>query len=116
MATIQEVWRRMGTATKVMNAEIKKEIIRQDAIDTGKMRNVSKIVNLKWDDNKDDFEFNVKSTFYYEHVDEGRSRKWKQGKVNRNITRAFIKREKVNDQFEKLMSILFEYRIDQQFK
>ena len=40
MATQNDVWRRIGTATRVFNTEIKKEIIRQDAIDTGRMRNV----------------------------------------------------------------------------
>lgn len=116
MATKQDVWRRIGTATRVLNTEIKKEIIRQDAIDTGRMRNVSKIVNLKWDEGKDDISLEISSTFYYKFVDEGKSRKWKGGKVNRNITKAFMKREKVLDQLEKVVAMIFEYRIDQQFQ
>ena len=55
MAEVQDVWRRLGTATRVMNTEIKKEIIRQKAVDTGRMRNVTKIVKLKWNENEDDF-------------------------------------------------------------
>jgi hypothetical protein len=116
MASIADVNRRKGTATRVLNTEIKKEIIRQDAIDTGRMRNVSKIVNLKWDEATDDISLEISSTFYYKFVDEGKSRKWKNGKVNRNITRAFMKRPKVVDQLEKMVLAIFEYRIDQQFR
>ena len=116
MASIADVNRRKGTATRVLNTEIKKEIIRQDAIDTGRMRNVSKIVNLKWDEATDDISLEIKSTFYYKFVDEGKSRKWKNGPVNRNITQAFMKREKVIDQLEKMVIAIFEYRVDQQFR
>lgn len=116
MATKADVWRTIGTATRVLNTEIKKEIIRQDAIDTGRMRNVSRIVNLKWDEEKDDMSMEISSTFYYKFVDEGKSRKWKNGKVNRNITKAFMKREKVLNQLEKVVAKIFEYRIDQQFR
>jgi hypothetical protein len=116
MASIADVNRRKGTATRVLNTEIKKEIIRQDAIDTGRMRNVSKIVNLKWDEVTDDISLEIKSTFYYKFVDEGKSRKWKNGTVNRNITQAFMKREKVVDQLEKMVIAIFEYRVDQQFR
>lgn len=95
---------------------MRKEIIRQDAIDTGRMRNVTRIVALDWDDTKDKVDMEIKSTFYYVYVDEGKSRKWKNGRVNRNITKAFMKRDKVTDQFEKLLAVIFEYRIDQQFR
>lgn len=116
MASKQDVWQRKATATKVFNSEIKKEIIRQDAIDTGRMRNVSKIVNVKWNEQKDDITLDIDSTFYYQFVDEGKSKKWKSGRVNRNITKAFMKRDKVLDQIEKLIVVIFEYRIDQQFE
>lgn len=116
MATQNDVWRRIGTATRVFNTEIKKEIIRQDAIDTGRMRNVSKIVNVKWDVMSNDIEMQIDSTFYYVYVDEGYSRKWKAGKVKRNLTKAFMKREKVLDQIEKIAAITMEYQIDQMFR
>lgn len=116
MADKQDIYRRMGTATRVMNTEIKKEIIRQKAIDTGRMKNVSKIVKLKWNQRKDDLDFNIDSTFYYIYVDEGKSRKWKSGRVNRDITKAFMKRKKVVEQMDKLVAVIFEYRIDQQFE
>lgn len=115
MATKQDVWRRLGTATRVLNTEIKKEIIKQNAIDTGRMRNVSKVVNLKWDDTKDDIDLDIKSTYYYVYVDEGKSRKYMNGRVNRSITKSFMKRDKVKNQFEELIKIIFEFRIDQQF-
>ena len=116
MATIADVNRRKGTATRVLNTEIKKEIIRQDAIDTGRMRNVSKIVKLRWDESTDDLSMEIDSTFYYKFVDEGFSRKWKSGKIKRNITKAFMKRTKVVDQLEKVVAVIFEYRIDQEFR
>lgn len=116
MAEKQDVWRRLGTATRVMNTEIKKEIIRQKAVDTGRMKNVSRIVKLHWSEEKDDIDMDISSTFYYQYVDEGRSRKWKNGRVNRDITKAFLKREKVKEQIDKLVRVIFEYRIDQQFK
>ena len=116
MATQNDVWRRIGTATRVFNTEIKKEIIRQDAIDTGRMRNVSKIVNVKWDVMSNDIEMQIDSTFYYVFVDEGLSRKWKSGKVKRDLTKAVMKREKVLDQIEKIAVISIEYQIDQTFR
>lgn len=115
MATQADVWRTIATATRVLNTEIRKEIIRQDAIDTGRMRNVTKIVKLRWDDNTDDLTMDIDSTFYYKFVDEGTSKKWKAGKVKRNLTKAFMKREKVIDQLEKVVIKIFEFRIDQQF-
>lgn len=116
MATQNDVWRRIGTATRVFNTEIKKEIIRQDAIDTGRMRNVSKIVKVRWDVMSNDIELQIDSTYYYIYVDEGYSRKWKGGKVKRDLTKAFMKREKVLDQIEKIAAISMEYQIDQMFR
>lgn len=116
MAEIQDVWRRLGVATRVMNTEIKKEIIRQKAVDTGRMRNVTKIIKLRWKEEEDDFTLDISSTDYYIFVDEAPARKWKGGSVPRNITKAFFKRPKVVDQIEKLTEVLFEYRIDQQFR
>ena len=115
MAEIQDVWRRKGTATRVLNTEIKKEIIRQDAVDTTRMRNVTKIVKLHWEESQDDFDFTIDSTEYYKFVEGKKARKWKNGNVPRDITDAFLKRAKVTDQIEKFMSVIFEYRIDQQF-
>ena len=116
MATIQDVWRRQGTATRILNLEIKKEIVRQNAVDTGRMRNVSKIVNLKWNENNDDVSFSIDSTFYYQWVEKKPARKWKNAKVPRDISAAFIKRDKVVEQLDKLVEVIFEYRIDQQFQ
>ena len=116
MAEIQDVWRRLGTATRVLNTEIKKEIIRQDAIDTGRMRNVTKIVSLRWEESRDDVDLSIDSTDYYKYVQGKKAKKWKNGRIPRNITDAFMKREKVVDQFNKLIEIIFEYRIDQQFR
>lgn len=116
MAEIQDVWRRMGTATRVLNTEIKKEIVRQKAVDTTRMRNVTRMLRIEWDESKDDFTIIFDTTEYYKYVDEAKARKWKGGKVPRDLTKAFMRRDKVVDQLEKLMEVIFEYRIDQQFK
>jgi hypothetical protein len=128
MATIQDVYRRQGTATRVLNTEIKKEIIRQNAVDTGRMKNVSKIVQLKWNEDTDSVSYYIDSTFYFHGigldgkkwaeggVDVRRAKKWMGGTIPRNISDAFSKREKVVEQIDKLIEIIFEYRIDQQFQ
>lgn len=116
MATIQDVWRRRGTATRVLNTEIRKEIIRQNAVDTGRMRNVTKVVDLDWNEQNDQVTFSFDTTFYYKFVQGRPARKWKNATVPRNITEAFWKRDKVVDQVDKLVEVIFEYRIDQQFQ
>lgn len=118
MATQNDVWRRIGTATRVFNTEIKKEIIRQHAVDTGLMKNVTRVVKVKWDVMSNDIELQIDGNraFYYIYVDEGFSRKWKGGKVKRDLTKAFMKREKVLDQIEKIAAISMEYQIDQMFR
>ena len=37
-------------------------------------------------------------------------------KVKRDLTKAFMKREKVMDQIEKIAAITMEYQIDQMFR
>lgn len=111
MATKAEVWRRIGTATRVLNSELKKEIIHKKAVKTGRMRNVSKIVKLKWNETTDDFSMNISTTQYYKFVDKGT-----RYITPREITRDFMKRPKVIDQLEKVAAAHFEYLIDQQFR
>ena len=115
MATQADVWRTIGTATMVLNSELKKEIIRQKAVDTGRMRNVSRVVKLKWDDSTDEMSLKISSTEYYKYVNERKAKKWKGGRIPRDITKAFMKREKVINQLEKVVAKIFECRIDQQF-
>ena len=57
----------LGAATRSINAEIKKTIIKVKAVDTGRMKNNTK-VKLKYDFAKDKFLFDeggIVSTFYY---------------------------------------------------
>jgi hypothetical protein len=79
------------------------------------MRNVSKIVKLDWNEQTDKITFDIDSTFYYKFVEGKAARKWKNAAVPRNITEAFTKRDKVVEQIDKLIEVIFEYRIDQQF-
>jgi len=66
-----EYVRALGTATRSMSASIKKSIKFKDAIDTGRMKNVSivKIVTDKTDKMPKYME--IDTTFYYKFVDQG---------------------------------------------
>jgi hypothetical protein len=128
MATQQDVWRRIGTATRVLNTEIKKEIIRQKAVDTGRMKNTSRLVKMKWNEISDEIELEISSTFYFHGVsndgtkwkeggvDVRKSSKWQGGKVNRNITEAFTKREKVVNQVAKVLEVIYKYKVNELIK
>ena len=116
MADKGDVIRRKGTAVRVMNTEIKKEIVKQKAVDTGRMRNVSVIKDLALDFASASFTLRVDSTKYYVYVDEGLSRKYFDRKKRRDITKAFMRRDKVVEQMEKLSTVMFENLIDEQFR
>mgnify|MGYP000470956706 CR=1 FL=1 len=65
----REYWnayvRALGTATNSMSSEISRAIVKKDAVDTGRMRNVSKVkINLNKETKQPD-NIQVDSTFYY---------------------------------------------------
>lgn len=106
----QALYRRLGTATVVLNAEITKQIVEVNAVDTGRMRNVS-FLKIIWSRNSTEFSIKVNSTKYYKYVDEGTKHI-----TPREITKKLVERSKVKDQFAKLSKALVEYIIWKQLK
>jgi len=96
----------LGAATRSINAEIKKTIIQVKAVDTGRMKNNTK-VKLEYDFAKDKFTFTeggVKSTFYYPFVDEGT-----RYISPRRITQKTLAKPKVQKALDKVWSKWFDY-------
>lgn len=103
----------LGAATRSINAEIKKTIIQVKAVDTGRMKNNTK-VKLEYDFAKDRFTFDeggVRSTFYYPFVDEG-TRYIKA----REITLKTLRKPKVQKALDKVWEKWIDYMIDRQFE
>ena len=107
MSAEAKLIRRLGTATRVINTELKKMIIDVDAVDTGRMKNIS-VVHINWDKNSTKIELEIDSTEYYKYVDQGTKHI-----KPRDITKKLVKRVKVKDQFEKLGKDLVEYMISE---
>jgi hypothetical protein len=106
----------LASQTRVLNAEIKQEIVRQKAVDTGRMKNNTK-VKVKWTEQKWTVTIeDLKTTDYYKYVDKGFSRKWKGGKTRRNLTDAFVDRPKSEQAILKIMESQAEWLILQQFE
>jgi hypothetical protein len=108
-------YQRLGTATRVLNTEIKKEIISQKAVDTGRMKNVTKVkinyLEQKWTIIVQD----LKTTDYFKYVNKGLSRKYYGGKKRRDIVGKFVKRPKFEEQMDKLLDAQVEWLVEQQF-
>ena len=103
----------LGAATRSLNAEIKKTIIQVKAVDTGRMKNNTK-VKIEYDFNKDKFiiqNSGVSSTFYYIFIDEGTIHI-----KPRRITDKTLNRAKVKVALDKLWSKWADYMIDRQFE
>jgi hypothetical protein len=109
-------YQRLGTATRVLNTEIKKEIIAQNAVDTGRMKNVTKVkinyLEQKWTIQIED----LKTTDYFKYVNRGKSRKYYNGKRRRDIIGKFMKRTKFEEQIDKLIDAQMDWLIESQFK
>ena len=106
----------LGSQTRVLNAEIKKEIERQKAVDTGRMKNNTK-VKVKWQEQKWTITIeDLKTTDYYKYVDKGFSKKWKGGSVRRNLTEAFVNRKKSEDAIEQILISQADWLVLQQFE
>jgi hypothetical protein len=107
---------RLGTATRVLNTEIKKEIEDQKAVDTGRMKNTTKVkinyLEQKWTIQIQD----LKTTDYFKYVNKGFSRKYQGGKKRRDIVGKFTKRSKFNEQIDKLIDAQMDWLIESQFK
>lgn len=104
----------LGATTRKINAQIKRTIIQVKAVDTGRMKNNTK-VKLGYDFAKDKFTITkVNSTFYYIFIDEGTIRI-----KPRNITDKTLEKKAVQISLDKLYGKWFDYYmekiIDEQF-
>ncbi len=101
----------LGATTRKINAQIKKTIIQVKAVDTGRMKNNTK-VKLGYNFAKDEFTIvQVNSTDYYIFVDEGTIRI-----KPRKITEKTIDKKQVLVSLEKLFDKWIDYMIDRQFE
>ena len=101
----------LGATTRKINAQIKKTIIQVKAVDTGRMKNNTK-VKLGYNFAKDEFTIvQVKSTDYYIFVDEGTIRI-----KPRKITEKTIDKKQVQVSLDKLFDKWIDYMIDRQFE
>lgn len=103
----------LGAATRTINAEIKRTIIQVKAVDTGLMKNTTR-VKLSYNFNLNKFTFEdggVISTFYYPYVDEG-TRYIKA----RDITLKTLEKPKVIAALDKVFERWVDYMIDRQFE
>ena len=101
----------LGATTRSLNAEIKKTIIKVKAVDTGRMKNNTK-VKVNYNFNKDVFTITqVNSTDYYIFVDEGTIHI-----KPRKITDKTLRKPKVQKSLDKLFDKWMDYMIDRQFE
>ena len=103
----------LGAATRSINAEIKKTIIQVKAVDTGRMKNNTK-VKLEYNFSKDVFLFTeggIRSTSYYIFVDEGTVHI-----KAREITQKTLNKPKVQKALDKVFDKWMDYMIDKQFE
>jgi len=101
----------LGATTKVLNAEIKKQIIEVRAVKTGRMKNTTK-VKVGYDFGRDVFTIqSVNSTKYYIFVDEGTIRI-----TPRKITEKTLERPAVTSALDRLYDKWMDYMIDKQFE
>lgn len=101
----------LGACTRVVNAEIKNQIIEAKAVDTGRMKNNTK-VKVGYDFNREVFTIqSVKSTDYYIFIDEGTIYI-----KARNITDNTLDTKRVQNAFDKLYDKWIDYIVERQFE
>lgn len=101
----------LGATTRVLNAAIKRQIIDVKAVDTGRMKNTTK-VKVGYNFTTDIFSIqSVNSTFYYIFVDKGTIHI-----KAREITDKTLEREEVKSALDRLYDKWIDYIIDRQFE
>ena len=103
----------LGATTRKLNAQIKKTIIQVKAVDTGRMKNNTK-VKIMYNFTTDKFtitQSGVRSTDYYIFVDEGTIHI-----KPRNITDKTLNKQVVQLALDKLFDKWIDYIIDRQFE
>lgn len=100
----------LGAATRTVNAEIKKQIIEVKAVDTGRMKNNTK-VKIAFDVQKDMISIkDINSTFYFIFIDQGT--RYIQA---RKIVDKLLKRKNVIDALDKVYDKWIDWMIEKQF-
>ena len=106
----------LGTATMVLNSEMKKEIIDQKAVDTGRMKNNTKL-KIDWKSQRWTITIqDLKTTEYFKYVNKGFSKKYYNGKKRRDIVGKFVKRTKFEQQVDKMIEAQADWLMELQFK
>jgi hypothetical protein len=106
----------LGATTRVLNAEIKKQIIDVKAVRTGRMKNNTK-VKIEYNDEKQQFTiFDVNSTFYYIFVDKGTFKNGVRAIVPREITDKTMNRDKVQKALDKLFDVWIDWMVAREFE
>jgi hypothetical protein len=103
----------LGATTRKLNAQIKKTILQVRAVDTGRMKNNTK-VKIMYNFTTDKFtitQSGVTSTFYYIFVDEGTIHI-----KPRDITDKTLNKQVVQLALDKLFDKWIDYIIDRQFE
>ena len=95
----------------ILDNEIKNQILKVGAIDTGKMLRESNIINIEWDGLSPNITYTIDTTEYYKYVDLGTERI-----EPRYITRDFQDRRAVKKALEKLSNVLVEYWVMETFR
>ena len=107
----------LGACTRTINAEIKKQIIEVKAVDTGKMKNITK-VKVGYEFARDVFTIkSVNTTNYYIFVDKGT--KNGDGSIRikaRKITDKTLERPRVQAALDKVYDKWIDMMIDRQFE
>lgn len=106
----------LATATMVLNSEMKKEIIDQKAVDTGRMKNNTKL-KIDWQSQRWTITIqDLKTTEYFKYVTKGFSKKYHNGKKRRDIVGNFVKRTKFEQQVDKMIEAQADWLMELQFK
>jgi hypothetical protein len=101
----------LGATTRVLNAEIKKQIVDVKAVRTGRMKNNTK-VKIEYNDEKQQFTiYDVNSTFYYIFVDKGTK-----FITPREITDKTMNRDKVQKALDKLFDVWIDWMVAREFE
>jgi len=107
----------LGATTRVLNAEIKKQIVDVKAVRTGRMKNNTK-VKIEYNDEKQQFTiYDVNSTFYYIFVDKGTKNADKTWRITpRKITDKTMDRDRVIRALDKLYDVWIDWMIAREFE
>ena len=118
--TKQQFISQLGACTRTLNAQIKQQIIDVNAVDTGRMKNNTK-VKIEYNFSTDEFKIiaddSIKSVIYYIFVNRGTKNADGSWRITpRNITDKMLKRDKTQKALDKLFDVWAEWLVDREFE